>query len=101
MPAGDGDPERRDIRDLDGVVLAGDDGLGEVAADLLRVHVERGDECQVRDVVLAQPHVHQPGDLGRRVGIAVVLNPLDQRGSAVAHADNGDTYRAHDGLLLS
>ena len=67
----DGHAERRDVADLDGVVLAGDDRLGEVAADLLGVDVERGDELDVGDVVVAEADVHQTRDrlrLGRRRG---------------------------------
>jgi hypothetical protein len=55
------DVERRDVGDLDGVVLAGDDRLGQVAADLLGVDVERGDELDVADVVVAELDVHEPG----------------------------------------
>jgi hypothetical protein len=38
------DPQRRDVADLDRVVLRGVDRLGQVLADLLVVDVERGDE---------------------------------------------------------
>lgn len=53
----------RDVADLDGVVLAGADGVREVEADLLRVDVERGDELDVTHVVVAELDVHQTGDL--------------------------------------
>jgi hypothetical protein len=46
-----GDAGRRHVGDLDGVVLAGVDRLGEVEADLLGVDVERGDELDVAHVV--------------------------------------------------
>src|SRR3712207_4453420 len=82
--------------DLDGVVLAGDDGLGEVATDLLGVHVERGDELHVGDVVVAEADVHQTGHRGARVGVLVVLDTLHQRGGTVADADDGDLDRSHD-----
>ena len=42
-PALHGHAGRRHLGDLDGVVLARVDGLGQVTADLLDVHVERGD----------------------------------------------------------
>ena len=45
--------------ELDRVVLAGADRLGEVEADLLGVDVERGDELDVADVVVAEHDVHQ------------------------------------------
>ena len=86
----DGHAERRDVGDLDGVVLAGDDGLGEVAADLLGVDVERGDELDVGDVVVAEADVHQARDGRGLVGVAVVLDALDERGGAVPDADDGD-----------
>ena len=51
------------------------DGLGQVAADLLGVHVERGDELDVADVVVAELDVHQAGHRACRVGVLVVLTP--------------------------
>ena len=80
----------------------GEDRLGQVEADLLGVHVERGDELHVADVVLAELHVHQAGHGAVLVGVVVVLDALDQRGRAVADADNGDSYlgrRLWRGLL--
>lgn len=59
----DGHARVRHVRDLDGVVLAGSDGVREVEADLLRVDVEGGDELDVADVVLAELDVHQAGHL--------------------------------------
>ena len=56
------DAERRHVGDLDGVVLGGVDGLGEVEADLLVVDVERGDELHVLDVVVTEHDVHEPRD---------------------------------------
>jgi hypothetical protein len=88
----DGDPERRDVADLDGVVLAGHDGLGEVAADLLGVDVERGDELDVGHVVLAEAHVHEPRHGRTAVGVPVVLHALHERGRAVPDADDGDLH---------
>ena len=90
-----GDAGRRHVADLDGVVLAGVDGVGEVAADLLRVDVERGHELHVADVVVAELDVHEPGDAALRVGVLVVLDALDQRRGAVADADDGHSYRTH------
>src|SRR6185369_6717018 len=99
VATGDGHAGRRDVRDLDGVVLAGADRLGQVTADLLGVDVEGRDELDVGDVVVPELDVHEPGHLVRGVGAAVVLDPLDERRGAVPHADDGDTYRTHDGLL--
>ncbi|MGZ4648253.1 MAG: hypothetical protein ACXVYC_18240, partial [Blastococcus sp.] len=74
-----GHAEGGHVADLDGVVLAGDDGLGQVAADLLGIDVEGGDELHVGDVVRAEPDVHQTGHGRGLVGIAVVVHALDQR----------------------
>ena len=74
----DRDAGGRHVADADGVVLAGSDGLGEVTPDLLAVDVEGGDELDVGDVVVAELNVHQPGDALRRVGVAVVLDSLNQ-----------------------
>ncbi|CAM5349417.1 hypothetical protein SHIRM173S_10185 [Streptomyces hirsutus] len=67
-----------DVADLDGVVLESADGVSEVEADLLGVHVESGDELDVADVVIAELDVHQARHLGRRVGVLVVLDALHQ-----------------------
>jgi hypothetical protein len=63
------------VGDLDGVVLRGVDGLGEVLADLLVVDVEGGDELDVADVVVAEGDVHEARDGAGRVGVAVVVTP--------------------------
>src|SRR5205814_7397210 len=96
----DGDPGRGYVADLDGVVLAGDDRLSQIPADLLGVHVERGDELYVGDVVLAEGDVHETGDAFVRIGTAVVLHALDQGRGAVADADNGHADGAHRVCLL-
>ena len=91
----DDDAGRRHVGDVDGVVLAGDDRLGEVATDLLAVDVERGDELHVTDVVAAEVDVHQAGHPRVRVGVLVELDALDEGRGAVAHADDGDSNRTH------
>lgn len=96
----DGHARVRHVRDLDGVVLAGADGVREVEADLLRVDVEGGDELDVTDVVLAELDVHQTGHLAGRIGVLVVLDALHQRGGAVAHAYDGYANRTHSGCSL-
>ena len=77
----DGDAGRRHVADLDRVVLAGDDGVREVLADLLGVDVERGDELNVANVVRAELHVHEAWDSILRVGVLVILNALHQEGA--------------------
>lgn len=93
-------PAVRHVAELDGVVLAGADGVREVEADLLRVDVEGGDEFNVPYVVFAELDVHQTGHLAGRIGVLVVLDALDQRGGAVAHADDGYANRTHSGCSL-
>ena len=90
-PRSTGTPERRDVGELDGVVLAGADGLREVQPDLLGIDVEGGDELDVSDVIVAELHVHEPGHavLDRRV--TVVLNALHERGRAVPDAHDADS----------
>ena len=83
----------RNIGDLDGVVFAGQDGVGQVNADLLAVHIEGCYEFNVVDVVLAEFHVHQTGNRGLGVGIPVVMDTLDQGRGAVTYTDNGNTNR--------
>ena len=89
------------IGELDGVVLAGGDRLGDVDADLLAVDVEGGNEIDVTDVVVPEFHVHETGDLrpGRRV--PVVLHALDQGRGAVAQSGNRDSnrFRSHNSPL--
>jgi hypothetical protein len=90
----DGDAQVRDVLldELDRVVLAGPDRLGEVLADLVGVDVEGGRELDVPDVVAAEVHVHEAGDGLRGVGVAVVVDALHERVGAVADADDGDAH---------
>ena len=82
---------RRHVGDLDRVVLRREDRLRQVEADLLGVHVERGHELNVADVVLAERHVHQAGHGAVLVGVVVVLHALNQRGRAVTDTDYRDS----------
>ncbi len=74
------------------VVRAREDRLAEVLADLLLVDVDGGGELDVVDVISAQIDVHQAGDEVILGGVLVVLDALDQRRSAVAHADDRYPY---------
>ena len=85
------DADLADGREPDGVVLAGEDGLAEVEADLGGVDVEGGDELDVADVVATEADVHEAGDGVGRVGVAVVLDALDEGAGTVADACDGDT----------
>src|SRR5262249_46036018 len=92
--ADDLDAGLRHVAELHGVVLAAEDRLGEVLADLLLVDVDGGHELDVPDVVAAQVDVHQAGDLLGLRSVLVVLDALHERGGAVADADDGDAHLA-------
>ncbi len=98
-PAVDGDAQVRDVGERHGVVLAGEDRLGEVLADLLRIDVEGRRELDVADVVPAEVDVHQARDVFRRIGVAVVLDSLDERARAVAHPDDRHPDLVVDGPM--
>jgi hypothetical protein len=59
------------------------------------VGVEGGHHLDVTDVVATELHVHQPGHLVGRVGVAVVLEALDERAGAVAHAGDRQSDFCH------
>ena len=99
-PALHGHTQLRYIRELVGVVLPSKDGLAEVLADLVVVHVERSHELDVADVVAAQVHMHQARDAVLGFGVPIVADTLDQAAGAVAYACDSDTYFAgHDEIL--
>ena len=78
------------VAEVDRVVLAADDGLGEILAHLVGVDVEGGHELDVADVVAAEVDVHETRHelvVGR---VAVVVDALYERGCAVADANDGD-----------
>ena len=86
----DGHAEVGDVGELHGVVGIGEDGLGEIEADLARVDVEGGDEVEIGDGIAAEDGVHDAGDLVAVLGVLIVGDALDERGGAVADADDGD-----------
>ena len=94
LSALDLDAEVRDICDLDRLVLAGVQRLGDILADLVRVDVETSDDLDVRDVVVAEDGVHQARDFSIRGGVLIKLKALNQGGGAVAEADDRDVDRA-------
>ena len=89
MPRETRTPWPRHVAELVGVVGGGEDGLGEVLADLVLVDVDGRDEVDVADVVAAEVDVHEAGDycapFDRGKSAA-----LHQRRGAVADADDGD-----------
>jgi hypothetical protein len=66
------------VTDLDGVVLAGANGISDVEADLLVVNVKGSDELNVGDVVLAELHVHQARNNLGGVGVLVIFDTLNK-----------------------
>ena len=82
------------IRELEGVVLAGEDRLREVLADLLLVDVEGCHELDVPDVIAAQVDVHQARDEVSLAGSLVVVASLDEAAGAVPHAHDRDANLA-------
>ena len=64
---------------VDNRPLFGEDGLGNVLADLLAVDVEGGNQLDITDVIPAELHVHQAGDALVRGCVLVVLESLDKR----------------------
>ena len=96
------DAEGADVRELDRVVGAGGDRLAEVEPDLGRVDVERGDEVDVTDVVAAEHDVHEPRHVVGGVGVAVVLDALDEAARAVPDSGDGDAdATTHDAVAPS
>ena len=87
-----GHVELRDLGELHGVVLAAEDRLAQVAADLVGVDVECGRELDVRDVVAAEVDVHEAGHELAGLGVVVVVDALDEGRGAVAGADDGDAH---------
>src|SRR5262249_13435347 len=77
------------------------DRLGQVPPDLLGVHVERRDEFNVTHVIGAELHVHQARYPALRIGVLVVLDPLDEGTCAVAHTHDGYPYRTHEDCSCS
>ena len=100
-PPGHDDAGLRHLGELDGVVVAGLQGLGQVDTDLVGVHVEGARDLDVGDVVAAEACVHQAGDVRAVAGVSVELHPLDESRGAVAssHESNPDALH-HDRALL-
>ena len=82
------------VRELDRVVVSGEDRVREVLTNLIFVDVEGGGELDITDVVPAQVDVHQSGDRCPRLRVAVILDALDQRRGAVAHTQDRDPHLA-------
>jgi hypothetical protein len=73
-----------------GVVWPHENGVGNVAPDLVGADVERRRNLDVADVIAADVRVHQPRDRLVGLGVAIVGEPLDERARAITHPDNAD-----------
>ncbi len=87
-----------DVADLDRVVLGCLGRLDEFLTYLERVHVKRGHDLDVRDVVVAKLDVHEAGNGFPRLGVLVVLDALNEGRRAVSNADDGETQLSHISL---
>jgi hypothetical protein len=85
----------RHLAEAHRVVGLGPDGLGEITADLVDIHVERRGELDVADVVPGEPGPHEARDEAVVRGVLVVVDSLHERRGAVADSDDGDAYRSH------
>src|SRR5439155_17297705 len=90
-----GHAERRHGGELHGVVGRLEDRLREVLAHFARIDVEGGGELDVADVVTTEPRVHEPGDEPVVRRLTIVVDALDQRGSAITDADDGNSDGSH------
>ena len=75
-----------------GVVGMGKDCLGNILANLAGIDIHAQHEINVARAIAADPVVDQA--LRRIVG-TIVGDPLDQRTSAIAHANHGDLDCLH------
>ena len=90
------------VREFDGVIRFGEDGLREVFANLGDVDINGDSELDVADVISAQAGVHDAGDGLVVLGVLVIFHSLHEGGGAVADTDNGNTYffTGHEGSPL-
>jgi hypothetical protein len=95
VPALDRHAARWHVGEPDRVVRLGEDRVRDVLADLVGVDVEGRDDLDVTDVVAAELDMHQPGHLGVRVGVLVVLEPLHEGRGAVAQTHDRDANLTH------
>ena len=74
------------------IIQFGENGLGQVLADLGNINVNAEGEFDVMDMVASQVNVHQTWNAGVIGRIFVVMHTLDERGGAVPHTDDRHTY---------
>src|SRR5207237_2851755 len=86
-----------DVADLWGRIWLGEDCLAKVCANLLPVHLKRGDERNVLDLVGSETGMHEAGCetvLSRRV-LPVILYPLDECAGTISNPGECDFDLSH------
>src|SRR5690606_41461237 len=89
-PALDRHAEFRHVGEGAGVVRRGEQRFGKIATDFLCVDVECARDLDIRDVIPADHRVHQSWNDLVGIGIAIVRQPLNERGGTVPGADDAD-----------
>ncbi len=84
------DAGRGNIRETARVVGRSEDSLGQIFIDLIGIDIEGGAELNIAHMITAEVHVHEPWNEFFLVGIPVIFDPLNQRRSAIADADESD-----------
>ena len=82
--------EMRDVGEFHGVVGLSEDRFGEVEADFAGVDIERGNEVEVGDGIAAKHRMHDPRDFVAILRALIMSDALDERGGAVADANDGN-----------
>ena len=72
-----------------GVVLAREYRLGYVDSYFVGIHIKGCHEVHIADVIAAQDGMHDAGHFGIFGNALVILHALNERRSAIAHADDG------------
>ena len=73
------DPLERHGAELESIVRSGEDGFGEVLANLVLVDIDGSGKLDIGNVITAQSYMHQTGYKIGVLGILVILHSLDKR----------------------
>jgi hypothetical protein len=94
-PAGDGDADRLQLLENQGVVGLYPDRPRHVLAHLAGVDVKGRDDFDVADAVPAEINIHDTrrGSIG--LDVAIIADALDQGRGTVADADDPNSYPAN------
>jgi hypothetical protein len=83
------------IGEARGVIRFCEYGGAQVLPDLIRVYVEGRGELDVTWMITAKINVHEAGHEVVLTRVAVEVDTLNERGGAVAHADDGYACCVH------